>query len=360
MSDTKIISIGRAVPSHRLTQEKALSFMKRHLNGYLEPSRVEALFRASSIENRYTVLEDYSLPGNYEFYENTAHLEPLPGTAKRMDAYRMHAPSLAGKAVKNCLKDTHVTAENITHLITVSCTGMYAPGLDIDLINELGMGRNIHRYNINFMGCYAALTAMRMGDSICRSDDAAVVLIVCVELCSLHYQVPKSEEQALSNALFGDGAASILMKNTEDQRGLRFLGSHTKVKTEGHSEMSWYIGDHGFLMNLSGYVPQLVKENISTFVEELLELSSQSDFDHIAVHPGGKKIVAHVGEQLHMNRELLSASYNILKQFGNMSSPTVLFVLDELLKKGVEPADRILALAFGPGLTFESILFQYD
>jgi predicted naringenin-chalcone synthase len=355
-----IESVGTAVPEHILDQDTATEFMVRHLNGQISDNRVRAVMRATGIKRRFTVLEDYlKQPGQYAFYGNSDNLDPFPGTAERMQLFRQKAPQLSTRAALNCLDSSSVKVDQITHLITVSCTGMYAPGLDIDLIKTLGLRNDIYRLNINFMGCYAAITGLRMARDICMSQPEANVLLICTELCSLHYQKPTDEDSLLANALFGDGSAAVMVRSTSSTDALRIVGAHSEVNHKGAEDMSWQIGNDGFMMRLSGYIPQLIKEDIRPFLDHLLHSVNRTDFNAIVLHPGGKTIIQHVLEQAALDTSAYNPAMDVLAEFGNMSSPTVLFVLKKFLEQRVVPRNMV-ALAFGPGLTFESIYMEYD
>ena len=330
-----------------------------------EKQRLLALYRATGIQYRYAVIPDYgNPPGSYEFYPNNENLEPFPATKFRMELYRKEALPLAVAASRACLAGpTSVTPREVTHLITVSCTGMYAPGLDIDLINTLGLDPSIQRFCINFMGCYAAFNAIKLGHTICRADPKAKVLIVCVELCSLHFQKMPSEDNLLANALFGDGSAAIIMENDpEADVALAVQSFRSDIMPQGATDMAWSIGDFGFEMTLSAYVPEVIKTGIKALITQLKEnlRVPVENFDKYAIHPGGKKILQVIEKELAIEKKDNYYAYEILKEFGNMSSPTILYVL-KLLFDDLTSEDRgnhVLGLAFGPGLTLESMVLK--
>ena len=330
-----------------------------------EKQRLLALYRATGIQGRYAVIPDYGVPaGAYDFFPNNQGLDPFPGTKARLELYRKEALPLAVAASKECLKQTDNTSfGDITHLITVSCTGMYAPGLDIDLIKALGLDPSIQRFCINFMGCYAAFNAIKMGDNICNASRGAKVLIVCVELCSLHFQKAPSEDNLLANALFGDGAAAILMQNGPvPGKALSIQSFHCDIMPQGAGDMAWGIGDFGFEMTLSAYVPEVIKVGIRGLISQLRETLTMpiQSFDKYAIHPGGKKILQVIERELNIEKEDNRYAYRILKEFGNMSSPTILYVL-KLLFDDISESDHgqnVLGLAFGPGLTLESMVLK--
>lgn len=364
-----ISSIGTANPAHLTPQSHIADFMANALsvNGH-EKVRMQALYRASGIANRYSVLEDYgNTIEHFSFYPANESLEPFPTTAKRMHIYKQEALQLALKAINSCFKflDQPIVLQGYSHLITVSCTGMYAPGIDIEIVQELGLRSDIKRTAINFMGCYAAFNAIKVGDAICRAEPGAKVLIVCVELCSLHFQKENSSDDVLASALFGDGAAALVMQG-QPSSGLSLCLEqfHCNLDFEGKQEMAWHIGDHGFEMKLSRDVPEMLGSKIRSLTRDLLRKMSRKldQVDYYAVHPGGKKILDAVERALGLRKEDNQYAYEVLRQYGNMSSPTILFVLKALSQDLSEDdhGKHILSLAFGPGLTMESMLLKVN
>ncbi len=361
-----ITAIGTAAGSYKTSQSEICRFMTRSLQLNEEEERkLKALYKATGILHRYSVIPDY---GNeveeYQFYPKSINLEPIPSTFERLSKFREKVIDLSKNAIFNCLHSAdQIHLEDITHLITVSCTGMYAPGLDIDLINELRLNTTVKRTAINFMGCYAAFNALKVARAFCESEDNAKVLVVCVEMCSLHFQNSKENDHLLSAALFGDGAAALLVESNPGKGvNLKFEGEHCELYSDYGENMAWNIGDHGFEMRLSNYIPDLIKNGISELVDKLMEKStfSYENISHFAIHPGGKKILDVVEKQLGICHEKNCASHAVLAEYGNMSSPTIIFVIEKirngLTHKNV--GDKLISLAFGPGLTLESFLFK--
>lgn len=359
-----ITAIGTANPPYKVEQTKIANFMVKAME--LDDQgerRLRSLFRASGIEHRYSVLKDYGGEAAFEFYPENEQLEPFPSTAKRGQAFKRFALPLSLQAVKKALPENE--CKTITHLITVCCTGMYAPGLDIDLITALGLRSSIQRISINFMGCYAAINALQTADAFCRADSSAKVLVVCTELCSLHFQKKNTQDNLLSNALFGDGSVALLMEaKTTKEVSLRTVKFHTDLFLEGEEDMAWSIGDFGFEMKLSSYVPALIEKGIKHLTASLLKGSSinLSDVEYFAIHPGGKKILKVIEKELGITPEKTKYSHHILRNYGNMSSPSVLFVLHEIFKqlKPVDDKRHIITFAFGPGLTLGSLLLEVN
>ena len=324
--------------------------------------KIKTVFRASGIQTRYSVLEDYGKENDFSFFSNAEGMDPFPGTGPRMSAYKEHALSLSLDAINNCQSSNSFKPHEITHLITVSCTGMYAPGLDIDIVNKFGLKSSISRTCINFMGCFAAITAIKTADAFCESDPAAKVLIVCIELCSLHFQKDFTDDNILANALFADGAAALVIEsNPVTPHSLFIEGYHNNIVVDGAPFMAWTIGNLGFEMRLSSDVPTVLSRAIEGLVNNLLQMVhiDKEEVAYYAVHPGGKKILDAAGEKLNIPKSKLRYSYDVLRDYGNMSSPTILFVLNNLMSSGdVRPGNQIVGMAFGPGITMESIMLK--
>lgn len=362
MRHTYITAIGTANPPFRISQKNTADFMADilHLNE-AEARKMRVLYRATAIDYRYTVLEDYTRKGEFRFFPNSDEL--FPTTAQRMKVYQENAAKLSLAAIKDCWQHTELALTSITHLITVSCTGMYAPGLDIEIIEQLGLSYSTERTCINFMGCYAAFNALKVGDAICKSNPESKVLIVDVEICTIHFQKSTLDDDLIANAIFADGAAAVLLESKPSHGiSLSLEAFYCDLAPNGRNEMAWYIKDYGFEMKLSTYVPEILKENTHELIKKLLDkLKLQlSDIHHFATHPGGRRILEVIEESLQISKEKNRAAYEVLQNYGNMSSATVLFVLKNLLYqfKAENKNQNILSMAFGPGLTIESALFK--
>jgi alpha-pyrone synthase len=366
MSKSYITSVGIATPEIKISQSQVASLMTETLEmEEMESVRLSALYRATGIKYRYTVMEDYSRKnGDFDFFPNTTGMEPFPTIGPRMRFYEKFALKLALKAVADCLNPTEIDLKKITHVITVSCTGLYAPGLDIELVEKLKLDPSVQRTCINFMGCYAAFNALKVADWACKANENAKVLIVCVELCSLHFLKNKNPDQMISNALFGDGAAAVLVegKKESERKSLSMESFYCALSLDGKNDMAWHITDHGFEMTLSSYVPELIKGGIKNLTDKLLKDINMelSAIDYFAIHPGGKRILEAIEDELGLSKEDNRYAYEVLKNYGNMSSPTVLFVLQSIFKelKEDDRGKNILSFAFGPGLTLESMLLK--
>ena len=320
-----------------------------------EKRKMRFLYQHSGIEQRYSVISDYSRPINeWKFYPKSENLEPFPTLEQRMTFYNRYAPLLSVDAIRDCLYQK-IDLADVTHLITVSCTGMTAPGLDLNVMELLDLKKTISRTSINFMGCYAAIHALKLADSICSSSIEAKVLIVCTELCTLHFQQEPTMDNIASSLLFGDGSAAVLVTSDDfELNGLYIDNFYCEVIPKGKRDMAWELSSSGFQMTLSGYIPELIEQDFSDIVEKsLTSRNSTSHVSHWCIHPGGKRILEAISRSMKFENNELGTSYEILRQYGNLSSATILFVLKKLLEKE-EPIPRLFGAAFGPGLTIET------
>jgi predicted naringenin-chalcone synthase len=358
---SKLVAIGTAVPAYKHPQDKILDFMQRvYALNEAEKRKLRFLYHHGGIETRYSVIPDYSLPAQeWQFFSPSENLEPFPSLEKRMQCFRQHAAELSLQAIDQCLGD--FPKQKITHLITVSCTGMSAPGLDLEVMELLKLPLTTVRTSVNFMGCYAAVHALKLADAFCKSDPAANVLIVCTELCTLHFQKEFTPDNITSSLLFADGAAAVLVSGDQTQQGLNIDNFYSMVSFGGKNDMAWELSSKGFLMTLSGYIAELIEQDIDQLVQDALKpvgLTKQ-DITHWCIHPGGKKILESIHKSLGFINGQLNYSYDTLKNYGNMSSPTVLFVLQnmwkDLQRKGT---DKVFGAAFGPGLTMETFILS--
>jgi predicted naringenin-chalcone synthase len=352
---TYIHAIGTAVPQNSYTQEEALQEMLAVMTlSEVETRKMRIIYRSSGIDKRHTALPN--------FFENFRQATP-PNVQDRMQWFQDYAPNLCLEAIKTCLPQ-NFDKQEVTHLITVTCTGLSAPGLDIEIINKLGLRTNIYRTSVNFMGCYAAFHALKHADLICQTDENATVLVVCVELCTLHLQLKADDDNTRANLLFSDGAAAAIVSRNDKYKtnnSLKINKFYADIVTKGDNDMAWHIAPSGFLMKLSAYIPQLVEENIEALLLSALQHTniSKETISQWAIHPGGKKIVENAAKALQLNDNQLTASYQTLKNYGNMSSATILFVLKEVLNETHNPEKpHIFAVGFGPGLTMESMLLE--
>lgn len=355
-----IHSISTAVPPFVSSQGQIADFMADNLNlSDAEERKLRVLYRASGIGQRYSVLQDFSqnLNGRSFFKEAS-----FPSARPRMELYQRNAIDIAYNACKSAIEEAGEVQSNVTHLITVSCTGMYAPGLDIELIQKLELPTETKRTSINFMGCYASFNALKVAANIAEAEKSATVLVVCVELCSIHLQDATDDDSLLSNAIFGDGAAALIIRGHQKERSLELMKFHSDLALEGKKEMGWFIGDTGFEMKLSTKVPAVIEMGIEALTRRLLENTqvSLSEIDFFAIHPGGKKILQVIEGKLGISKEQNMHAHEVLKNYGNMSSPTVLFVLKRIFDQLTlaDTGKHVLSFAFGPGLTLESAVLK--
>ncbi|WP_219979942.1 type III polyketide synthase [Microbacterium sp. HD4P20] len=357
----RIVSIGTAVPPARIGQDAVRElFASQPGVDRLTQRRIQGAFAASAIEHRHTVLGELAglpaAPGGPVFLDGEGTLQ-APTTGPRNALYTQLAPGLGAQAARDALTDAGLAASAITHVVTVSCTGFFAPGPDYRLVRDLGLPTTTERYHLGFIGCAAALPGLRLAARIADSQPDAVVLVVCVELCSLHIRASADPQQIVAASVFGDGAAAVIVAGPDavrDAGGLDLDRFGTALTDEGENDMVWTIGDHGFEMVLSAEVPRIIGREIRGAVDRFIGLDTP---DAWAVHPGGRSVIDRVETGLGLDPAALDASRGVLREYGNMSSATILFILRRLLHDDALPEGaRVAGLAFGPGLTVESAL----
>ena len=345
-----------------VNSDDALRFIKTVVEGTDAPKKYSTL--AAKLNNhlgvdcRYSIIPDY-LPNPTQrwLYPKDGGFLPLPLTSDRMAIYERESVGLAAKVAKAALEESQCDRQEITHLIISTCTGFFAPGPDLALVRHLELNSSVRRTIIGFMGCYAGFTGMRLAHEIVQSNKDAVVLQVAIELCSLHFQVPHTRELLLSNYLFGDGASAAVWRyGSEGLLGIR--GLHSSIAEHSSDQMSWRIGDHGFVMHLASQVPKTLMDVAPGYLMELLKQSdiSRDDISHWAIHPGGPAILRAIGQALDIPQKSLDPSFDVLRDYGNMSSATIFFVLKSLMKHS--DMRNIVSMGFGPGLTMEGIVFD--
>ena len=354
----EIISIATALPQYCHRQKDIIDFMAKVYGiDETEKRKLSFLYNHSGIDTRYSVIDDYSQPAkDWDFIPACSEKE-FPSLEARMKIFEAEALPLCLQAVESCM-DGFILPEKITHLITVTCTGMSAPGLDLQLAEALELPPNVFRTSVNFMGCYAAVHALKLAKMICDTNADANVLIADVELCTLHFQKEYTPDNAASSLLFADGAAAVLVSNKKmHKHSLHIDGFHSAVAFKGKRDMVWELSSKGFLMTLSGYIPNIIQEDIELLVQQALQQHGleKENITHWCIHPGGKKIVDAIQQQLQLANDELCFSRTVLKHYGNMSSPTILFVLKEMMKT-IQPQSKVFGVAFGPGLTMETFL----
>ncbi len=357
-------AIETVVPSKSYTQTFALKTIQRLVaDTEAKANFLQRIYQGSGISKRHSVVTDYDLPyQDNQFYPKNLQYLPEPSTQIRNDFFTLHASRLVNEALQKIIpKLPGADPSTLTHLITVSCTGFSAPGFDYDLILANQLNLTIERFHVAFMGCFGAFPALRLATHILRSNPSAKVLIVNCELCSVHLKFKWDTETQVANALFADGVSvAFLSSDPKDATSESFeiLNFHQTLIPSTTEEMSWKIGEHGFDMRLSSYVPKLLEKEIKPFLKPLLDAQRLTlpDINHWAIHPGGKAILDKLKSALSLETWQMEDSYTTLQDFGNMSSATVFFVLKSLMEK--KKTGKVISCAFGPGLTMESTLLK--
>jgi predicted naringenin-chalcone synthase len=354
----EIISIGTALPAYCHKQKDIIRFMS---NVYgldeRETRKLSFLYNHSSIEYRYSVIDDFSLPEEKWDFIPPGEAKAFPTVDERMSIFDREALPLSVQAINECI-DGYILPSQVTHLITVTCTGISAPGLDLRVAEALKLPANIFRTSVNFMGCYAAIHALKLAKLLCDTTPHANILIVDTELCTIHFQKEYTPDNVASSLLFADGSAAVLVSNdVKTQHSVSIDGFYSLVQPKGKKDMAWALSSKGFLMTLSGYVPQLIEEDVAALVAASLAHHhiNQNYITHWCIHPGGKRILEVVEQKLQLHKDDLCFSRKVLQTCGNMSSPTILFVLREMWNT-IQSGANIFGLAFGPGLTMETFL----
>jgi alkylresorcinol/alkylpyrone synthase len=407
-----IHSIGTAVPSTIIGQDHIRDVFRSQPGlGRLAPRLIGAVFDGADIDTRHTVIDelaaeqpavqdlgegvaapaapvtdstgtpdadgpdadgpDADAPAEASvFYDRVEGRILRPGTGARNAVYVDRSPDLFARAAEEALAGAPgITAADVTHVVTVSCTGFFAPGPDYLLVRRLGLAPSTRRLHIGFMGCYGAFPALRAARDTCLAEPDAVVLVVCAELCTLHLRSSDDPDAIVASSVFADGAAAAVVSSRPAAPGAPVLDLdvlETVLTPVGADDMAWSIGDQGFDMVLSSYVPHIVEEHVDAALAPLLEAggTTADEIDGWAVHPGGRSILDRVESQVGLSEAQMAPSRRVLREYGNMSSATVLFILREHLE-GAGGADgvpappasrRVCAMAFGPGLTVESAL----
>ncbi|WP_058188390.1 type III polyketide synthase [Terracidiphilus gabretensis] len=354
MTTAHIHRIATAVPPNDV-HRPFVEFAETMLPEGTVRSLFRRMARMSAIEHRYSFVEpvengDATWRDRDGLYVTGA----FPTTARRMEAYEKFAPRLAENALDR-LALSEEERRSVTHVIVTSCTGLYAPGLDFDIVRHLGLSTSVERTMIGFMGCYAAINALKAAHHIVRSEPKSKVLMMNLELCTLHLQETENIEQLLSFLLFADGCAACLIG--AEPQGLA-IDSFLAVNLPQTSGLiTWKIRDGGFDMHLSGQVPGEIKRGLKDVSREVLRGKEIADVDLWAVHPGGRTVLDAVEHAMELPEEALRFSRSVLGQFGNMSSATVMFVLADVLAQA-QAGQQGCAMSFGPGVTAETMLFH--
>lgn len=364
--------ITTGVPENYFSQSFARDFMKQHVADRPALSRIlHSIYTRSAIEKRHSVMKElHEENGDGIFFEHGPNGNGFlnPGTGSRNQRYTEEAKALFVHVARQTLSESAFGANDVTHVITVSCTGFFAPGPDYFIVRELGLRPEVRRYHIGFMGCYAAFPALKMAESITAENPDAVVLIAAVELCTLHLQDKTDTDSLISASVFADGGAGVLVSAQAPRSGrpaFAIRGLHTALTPQGERDMAWTIGDNGFDMVLSTYIPDIIEANLRDLLTPFFEDHiAPENFGYWAVHPGGRAILDKIQHALGLTEAALHPSRETLRNFGNMSSATFLFVMKNILRRMQHgEADTLLqkpviGMAFGPGLTVETGFFK--
>lgn len=364
--DVELLSVGVAVPAHEITQEASLALTQRVCCVDSRQRRfAKVLYGHAGVATRYGVLPlveaDRWAPNGPLATDGTPNLGP--STEARMEYYQQHALPLALEASRQALDRSGCQPSEITHVVTTSCTGFTAPGVDLGLIEFLKLRPTTERIHVGYMGCHGAINALRAARGLACDNVRNRILVCSVELCTIHYAFQWSTERMLGNALFADGSGAVVLgaeantANTADHRW-RLAATGSNVFPDTAEAMAWSIGNHGFEMSISSELPRLIQANLHEWLSAWLESHGLgvSDVNLWAVHPGGPRIVEAVEAAMGLTPEQTAISRQVLSAYGNMSSATVLFILQSLFDSGARPP--CVLLGFGPGLVAEAALFM--
>lgn len=358
-----ILGLGTAVPRHVMTQREATELARQVCATTEEQATLlKVLYRRSGVSARHTVVPhrvalEWLHPADEDSSVQTL-VQLGPTTYERMKFYEEHAPPLALDAAAKAIEQAGVPGGEITHLITVSCTGFVAPGTDVALIRGLGLPATVERTQVGFMGCHGAINGLRVARGLAAADPEARVLVCAVELCSLHYHFGWDPKRCVGNSIFADGAAALVTRAGQpgDADAWGVAASGSCLIPNSTDAITWEVGDHGFLMGLSPLVPDLIRQHLRPWMDAWLDRQGLGvgEIGSWAVHPGGPRIVTAVEEALELPAGSTAVSREVLAELGNMSSPTVVFILERLRERGAPRP--CVALGFGPGLMAEALL----
>jgi len=364
--NTYLRGLGIAAPPISIGQSRLAAMAKSMSNLTTRQDEfVSNVYEGTQIDVRGSVLFrcGSEAQGEMDFYPQASDRQDGgPTTGDRMARYLKEAPALALPAVRRALDEAGMLPDEVSHLVMVSCTGFAAPGVDIALIEQLGLKKTISRSTIGFMGCHGAINGLRVVDGLCQRHPEDGVLLCAVELCSLHYAYRWHAQRVVANALFADGAGAVVCSGKKGGMGWRLVDTGSCLMLSGKGAMSWHIGDHGFEMTLDREVPNLIKEHLPEWLASWLAPHGLrlEDIGGWAVHPGGPAILQSVQDALDLSDDQMRPSHEVLNQHGNMSSPTVLFILDQLRQRQTNGSNSgpWVTLAFGPGLAAEVALIS--
>lgn len=377
--------LGTSLPQFTMSQSEATELAREICaRDDRETTLLKVLYRRSGVKNRHTVLPhrialQWLAEGGGDgrvgaLAADMAGLTTVgdhavtdvalrsatkgPTTQERMQFFADLAPPLAIESAGNALTQSGLKAREITHLVTVSCTGFAAPGVDVALISTLDLAPTVQRVNVGFMGCHGAINGLRVAQGLLAADPRAAVLLCATELCSIHYRFQWDPDRMLGNALFADGSAAIVATHNTQTQPWQLVATGSCLLPDSTDAMSWFVGDHGFEMYLSSRVPEIINEHLRPWLSGWLAQQGLTleEVGSWAVHPGGPRILSAVEEALGLAGEATAVSREVLSEHGNMSSPTVLFILDRLIQR--DAPRPVVMLGFGPGLVAEVALWR--
>lgn len=356
-----LLGLSTAVPSYSVTQSIALQrVMETFPLDDSQKKQVTNLYQNSGINTRYVITPDFNYDRDRWEFWGKEYPKTVPGMTKRNDLYKQEAKLLAHQASEKAILDWGGDSKSITHVVSVSCTGVVIPGIEFSLIKSLGLKPSIYRLGINFMGCFGAFKGIEVAKALAKENPKNRVLVVCTELCSLHLQGSVTPDDLAANSIFADGAAAIIIgcEPTSKETPIWEIIKNSSFGIDNTLEqMSWEASDNGFLMKLSGFVALNIARHIKPFTQELLTTDIASSECNWAIHPGGKAILQIIEKKLQLEKDQTQASWNTLANYGNMSSATFLFVLDSL-RKETSKRKWTAGLGFGPGLSVEGLLLK--
>lgn len=351
-----ILSLTTASPSYILTQEHILEKLHEFFPmPHEEKEKIRKVYQNSGVLKRHLVTDDYHAGPKMRKLLGENYPREVPGMSVRNELYKELAPKLAEEAAKKAISEWGGDPLNLTHIISISCTGVMAPGLEFGLMESLGLKNSIMRLGINFMGCFGAFKGLEVAHAFAKLHPQNRILVVCTELCSLHVQLHDNASAIMGNSLFADGAAAVIIGQSEEESIFEMVKHSSIGLKDSRDHMRWEASDHGFKMTLSQHVPIVLARHIQPFTEKLIAPYTIPSCD-FAIHPGGKAIIKAVEKKLGLTPTQVEASWETFANFGNMSSATFLFVLDAMRKTGGQ--EWVTGLGFGPGLSAEGLLLK--
>jgi predicted naringenin-chalcone synthase len=357
-----IIDISTATPPYKVPQKKVADELKLRMGGSPAIGRmIDAVSNNSGIDCRYFVIPDGEENTDSKFFTGKeGYLKP--DTKTRMKAYESWSKLLTGEAVEKLLTANNIDPSTIERLITISCTGFFAPGFDYYLINKFNIPKDVKRTHIGFMGCAAALIGFNSSlEALKTLGENKNILLVSTEICSIHFQVEPTKDNILANLIFADGAAAALFSNDRSKSRLELIDTSSYLFNGSSEFMGWEIGNFGFEMILSQELPRIIYEQAMPQLKLLLQRIgiTKEEIKFWALHPGGRAILDSMQKGLELPDESMIPSRKVLKNYGNMSSTSILFVLKEIMESNnIKKGEYCCAVAFGPGLTMEVALLK--